>query len=83
MTTVATTIAQGVILQLENAVSFYTPTPAYGSVTIRSPSQGGGVAFQRGTTLIQTATVDTAFATAWQAENAENPLLINQQIIFN
>jgi hypothetical protein len=81
MTTVATTAQNGVILQLQNAPADYTPTPLYGSVTILPPSKGGGAEFTRGSTLIQTPTVDTNFWTAWAAENADNPLLVNGQII--
>jgi hypothetical protein len=80
MTAVATTIPQGVILALENAPSFYSPTPAYQSVTIIPPSLGGGCQFTRGNALITSATVDDNFWTAWAAENSQNPLLLNKQV---
>jgi hypothetical protein len=80
--TIATTAPHGVILQLQNPVSFYTPQPAYGTVTILPPSQGGGATYQKGPTLIQSPTIDGNFWSAWAAENAQNPLLVND-VIFS
>lgn len=68
LVTVETTVSNGIILQLNRAPSLYTTPPAYQSVSIASAQQGGGTQ------------VDENFWTAWQAENAANPLLVNGQI---
>ena len=68
MAIVATTIPNGAILQLFLAPELYAPLPAYQSVTI-PPAQ-------RGVEVL----VDDNFWAAWLAENAANPLVINNMI---
>lgn len=62
---VATTIENGVILQLDLPPNLYATPPAYQTVKLL-PVQTGGV-----------NEIDATFWAIWQTENSESPLLTN------